>query len=275
MIAFIDLETGSHKDKSGDIIKDGNVMQIGCVVTDGNYREIGRFESKCMPHSEPSKEALEFNKLDNWQDFPLASDVARKFLDFLESFKTELVFAAHNVAFDYPQFREFFARHGMITRFNQYVLPYGHYCTLKSSRFLYKNGLIKVGRHNLSHLCMYFGIPLHNHHEAINDCLATIELAKKLSVYENKLINKEYELSTNIMNDSKYFIGNEEGVYITQHALRNPKVMQAILKNLFLRYQKGMTPWVLGKTLSKRILNSNYKSLSKTKDTTKKQESFL
>lgn len=101
------------------------------------------------------------------RDAPLFAKIAESLHEFLG----DAVFVAHSVNFDYGFIRSEFRR--LDIRFN---MP--KFCTVVGMRRYYK-GLKSYG---LGNLAREFRISLKNHHRALDDAMATVELLKLINI---------------------------------------------------------------------------------------------
>lgn len=100
-------------------------------------------------------------------DAPTFADIADKLGEFLQG----AVFVAHNAKFDYGFIRAEFARCEL-----PFDMP--QLCTVVNMRRYYPG----LKSYSLGNLCQQFDIPLTNHHRALADATATVELLKMINV---------------------------------------------------------------------------------------------
>jgi len=94
---------------------------------------------------------------------PRFSDIAARLYEFIG----DSIFVAHNVNFDYGFVRAELQRCG-------YQLQLPKFCTVVQMRRAYPG----LASYSLGKLAQHFDIPLHNHHRAAADALATVALLK-------------------------------------------------------------------------------------------------
>ena len=99
-------------------------------------------------------------------DAPTFADIADKLAEFLQG----AVFVAHNAKFDYGFIRSEFARCEL-----PFDMP--QLCTVVNMRRYYPG----LKSYSLGNLCQQFDIPLTNHHRALADATATVELLKMIN----------------------------------------------------------------------------------------------
>ena len=97
---------------------------------------------------------------------PTFADIADKLSAFLHG----AVFVAHNAKFDYSFIRAEFARCEL-----PFDMP--QLCTVVNMRRYYPG----LKSYSLGNLCQHFDIPLTNHHRALADATATVELLKLIN----------------------------------------------------------------------------------------------
>ncbi|MDX1678176.1 exonuclease domain-containing protein [Arsukibacterium sp.] len=99
-------------------------------------------------------------------DAPTFADIAAKLSEFLQG----AVFVAHNAKFDYGFIRAEFTRLDM-----PFAMP--QLCTVVNMRRYYPG----LQSYSLGKLCAEFDIKLTNHHRALDDAMATVELLKLIN----------------------------------------------------------------------------------------------
>jgi DNA polymerase-3 subunit epsilon len=99
-------------------------------------------------------------------DAPIFADIADKLAEFLRG----AVFVAHNAKFDYGFIRSEFARCDIT-----FDMP--QLCTVVNMRRYYPG----LQSYSLGKLCEEFDIKLNNHHRALADATATVELLKLIN----------------------------------------------------------------------------------------------
>lgn len=100
-------------------------------------------------------------------DAPKFADIAPQLAAFLQG----AVFVAHNAKFDYSFIRSEFARCNL-----PFDMP--QLCTVVNMRRYYPG----LASYSLGKLCAEFDIKLANHHRALDDAMATVELLKMINV---------------------------------------------------------------------------------------------
>lgn len=99
-------------------------------------------------------------------DAPTFADIAGQLTDFLQG----AVFVAHNAKFDYGFIRAEFAR-------LEQTFDMPQLCTVVNMRRYYPG----LASYSLGNLCTEFDIKLTNHHRALDDATATVELLKLIN----------------------------------------------------------------------------------------------
>ncbi len=99
-------------------------------------------------------------------DAPTFADIAPALSEFLQG----AVFVAHNAKFDYGFIRAEFTRLEM-----PFAMP--QLCTVVNMRRYYPG----LTSYSLGNLCQHFDIKLTNHHRALDDATATVELLKMIN----------------------------------------------------------------------------------------------
>lgn len=103
---------------------------------------------------------------------PTFADIATKLADFLQG----AVFVAHNAKFDYGFIRSEFARCEL-----PFDMP--QLCTVVNMRRYYPG----LASYSLGKLCEEFEIKLNNHHRALADATATVELLKLINAERDQI----------------------------------------------------------------------------------------
>jgi DNA polymerase-3 subunit epsilon len=186
-IVFYDLETSGLDRGRHEII------QIGAVAVDRNFREMGRFERKLKFNRErASPEALNLNSFDEglWQRDAIPQEAAlRNFCDFLrEHADVELISkkgkpyrvalgAGHNVrGFDQDWIRRACKSYGLFL-----PMAYRPLDTRELAEWwqwqAQPQGLADL---KLTTLCAHFGVEIEGAHDALADAVASAELASRL-----------------------------------------------------------------------------------------------
>jgi DNA polymerase-3 subunit alpha (Gram-positive type) len=152
-VVVFDLET------TGLAKEQNSIIEIGAVRIE-NGKVAASFSSLVNPYQPLSEKIVELTGI---TDAMLAnqrpiSEVLPEFLDFIGG----SVLAAHNAEFDVGFLRAEAERLGIGALTNGYV------CTVDLSRMLYPD----LGSHKLNVVARHLGIPLANHHRAIDDAAA-------------------------------------------------------------------------------------------------------
>lgn len=185
---FIDTETG------GIIPGKHSLLSIGVVIWEAGYGILDKKEFFIKSEKYVvTKEAKRINKFDEVKHNKLAKlprIVIKELLEFLRMYFNEEAYiplAGHNVQFDINFLKVFFSEHNR--SFNQYfshrvIDTYSVYKTLILS------GLIDENVNSSHEAFNYFGIQVEQRHDALSDCIATVELYEKmLSLIENLIHN--------------------------------------------------------------------------------------
>lgn len=175
---FIDTETG------GTIPEKHSLLSIGLVVWDLNKGKIDEREFY-VKHDIyiVTKEAQKINKFNEDYHNKIAEKpdiVIKSMLSFLRTYFPEDVFiplAGHNVNFDINFLKVFLKSQNR--SYNQYfshriIDTYSVYKTLILS------GLITENLNSSHDAFSYFGIKVSERHNALSDCIATVELYEKM-----------------------------------------------------------------------------------------------
>lgn len=176
--AFVDTETG------GIIPGKHSLLSIGVVIWDLEDGIIDKREFYIKNKRYiVTKEAQRINKFDRKSHNEVAEEpkiVIEKLLSFLYKYfpdDTFIPLAGHNVQFDINFLKDFFKKNNR--SYNQYfshrsIDTYSVYKTLVLSQILSDNI-------NSSHDAFsYFNIKVDNRHNALSDCIATVELYEKM-----------------------------------------------------------------------------------------------
>lgn len=233
--AVIDIETTGGKPK------DSKIIEIAIVIHDG-VNVIDTYETLINPERKIDWFVTKLTGIRNEDvaNSPKFFEVAKTVFKLLEN----RIFVAHNIGFDYPIVRGEFKSLGLSIR-----LP--HLCTIQTSRVLIP-GLESYGLKKLSES---LEIKLDNHHRAMADTKATVEILKILFAKDKnnlesfikqdvnpKLLNEKLDLNQfdDLPNKTGiYFFYNEldEIIYIgksihikkrVEQHLKNDKTEKAI-----------------------------------------------
>lgn len=158
--AIVDIET------TGDKPKNFKIIEIAIIIHDGE-QELETYHTMVNPEVRISPFISRLTGIHDAdvQKAPKFYEIARDIVELTE----ETIFVAHNVSFDYSVIRREFRRLGFDYRLD-------HLCTIQSARILIP-GLASYGLKNIT---TELGIPLNNHHRAIDDTRATALLFKDL-----------------------------------------------------------------------------------------------
>lgn len=155
----IDVETANYSRSS--ICAIGAVKVIDGIIIDKKYTLVSPepewFHWGCVKvHGITSEDVM---------DAPSFGTVWEQWQPWLEGFPL----VAHNAAFDSSCISAACDIYGLIPPEDPF------YCTLIAARKMIPRGMLPSK--SLDSLCEYFGIPLHNHHNALEDAEACAKLA--------------------------------------------------------------------------------------------------
>ena len=161
LYVVLDVETTGGKAGSDRVIEIGAVKVQGGEVLD-------TFSTLLNPqrHIPPFISRLTGISNSMVSDAPTFADIANQLSAFLQG----AVFVAHNAKFDYGFIRAEFARCEI-----PFDMP--QLCTVVNMRRYYPG----LQSYSLGKLCAGFGIKLTNHHRALADATATVELLKLIN----------------------------------------------------------------------------------------------
>lgn len=176
MNIVIDVET------TGDIPGTHEIIQIGAITFDNDLVPSERFMSYIRP-LRPSLFTVEaFNvnglSLDFLADKPVPAVVRTAFTCWLEDVANgeQLVPLGHN----FDGFDNLFLKHFLSPEKHKKIFSYRSEDTCKILRYLKRRGSIKIESSSLDAGLKLFNIKRDKPHDAISDCLATLELYSKL-----------------------------------------------------------------------------------------------
>lgn len=180
MFVFIDTETGG-------LTTDYSLLTVAAAITDRDFNVIDTtyFGLRPATHYVTHPEAMRVNKIDlaDHAATALYTDTARaQFRSFLtngasRASKRRLIPAGHNVTFDLN-----FVWQQLIPESDwKQICGYPVYDTAVIARFLAAAGLIPDTAFSLVALRKFFQIETGAAHNAENDVLATIEVAKRFT----------------------------------------------------------------------------------------------
>ena len=160
MYAIIDLET------SGGKFNQEKIIEIAIVIFDGK-KISKKFSTLVNPgvkvdYYVQKLTGIKKSQLDKEHSF---DKYAKKVLNLVEN----MVLVGHNVEYDYRVLKN---------EFKLCKIDYSSetICTIEMAKQSYKD----LKYYNLNFLCNYFDINLVNHHRALDDAQATLDLFKKL-----------------------------------------------------------------------------------------------
>ena len=198
LYAITDIET------TGGNVEGERITEIAIVLFDGK-KVVDRFHSLINPEKPIPYFITKLTGINDQMvsNSPKFFQVAKQ----IHEFTKDAIFVAHNVAFDYNFIRREFQSLGF--DYGRDVL-----CTVNLSRKL----LPSEPSYSLGKLCSSLGIDLDNHHRALSDTLATVELFKlllskknALEVIQNRM--KGIILHSELSKDSLLSIPKSTGVY--------------------------------------------------------------
>lgn len=148
-----------------------------------NGEILDKFTTLINPQQHIPREITNLTGISNEDviNMPVFKELAPKILAFINSGNISLVFAGHNVSFDYKFLFHSFEREGI--PFEMKTI-----CTCKMARRLLKGLKSK----SLLNVATHFGIKFKRQHRAYDDALAT----SKILVNFIEILNEEYELDS-------------------------------------------------------------------------------
>lgn len=152
----VDIET------TGSWSNGDRVTEIGAVKV-RNHRVVDEWHSLLNPQRSIPAKIVQLTGITNdmVRDAPLFAEVADRFMEFMG----DGIFVAHNVSFDYGFIAHEFERIGRRFRFPKL-------CTCAGMRRRYPGHK----SYGLGKLCEIYGISLDNHHRALCDARASVQL---------------------------------------------------------------------------------------------------
>jgi DNA polymerase III epsilon subunit family exonuclease len=157
----VDLETNQRERG-----RHGAIIEVGISLLEGgSIRDVMSHLVNPDQIIDPRITQLTGIRTDMVQDAPRFGALAAEIADWTK----DRIFVAHNVGFDYGHLRYHLARHGFKLRCDKL-------CTVKASRRLWPN----APGHSLGVLSQWLGIPLENHHRALDDARAAAGILQKL-----------------------------------------------------------------------------------------------
>ncbi|MBF0746862.1 PolC-type DNA polymerase III [Gemella sp. 19428wG2_WT2a] len=145
------------------------IIEIAAIKV-RNGKEVDSFESYINPQIKISELITNITSItnDDVKDAPLEEEVMRDFYNWLDDGD---ILVAHNAAFDLGMIGKSFERLGIMSELN-----YSSIDTLVLSRAINK----ETSRHGLSALSKFYKVRLVQHHRAIYDTRATVEVFFKM-----------------------------------------------------------------------------------------------
>lgn len=175
---FIDTETG------GIVPGKHSLLSMGVIIWEAGQGILDQKEYFIKSEKYVfTKEAQRINKFDEIEHNKEAESpgiIIKEFLSFLRQYFPEDIYiplAGHNVQFDINFLKTFFSENNR--SFNQYfshrvIDTYSVYKTLILA------GLIDENINSSHDAFNYFGIQVKQRHDALSDCIATVELYEKM-----------------------------------------------------------------------------------------------
>jgi DNA polymerase III subunit epsilon len=171
MYAIVDIET------TGSSYKTGRITEIAILIHDGK-EIVKRYHTLVNPHCRIPYHITQLTGITNEMilDAPAFYEIAR---DVVEITK-DLVFVAHNAAFDYSFIKAAFKDLG-------YEYQRKTLCTVKLARISFPG----LSSYSLGNICDNCGIEIDSRHRALGDAIGTAALFSKIiaanpeAVYSN------------------------------------------------------------------------------------------
>jgi DNA polymerase III epsilon subunit family exonuclease len=167
-LAFIDIEL------TGLDLTRHEIIEIGCVVTDPDFKVIEEFELKIKPErveeADPISMKINHYNKKEWED-------AYSLKEALEIFTAKVgdcIMVGHNVSFDSGFLEYAFSKTGIKNTMHYHKLDTIAIAWAK----LHKKK--EIEHFSLRDLCAQFDVKNENAHNALSDARATFELYKKL-----------------------------------------------------------------------------------------------
>lgn len=167
-LAFIDLETTGL-----DPIKH-EIIEIGCVLTDRNFKILEEFDLKIKPENIENADKTSL-KINHFNEADWASAYSLK--EALKIFSKKVqncIMIGHNVTFDSSFLERAFIQAGIKN------LMHYHKLDTISIAWAKLHQEADLDHFSLRELCLYFKIENKNAHSALSDARAAFELYKKL-----------------------------------------------------------------------------------------------
>ena len=169
--AFVDTETSSVDTSSC------GVLQIGCIVADDQFNILEEFCTKCQlgkdRDGQPLRvdpKALEVNgiKLEDLKDAPTELEALTMLNKVMSKHNVDTI-CGFNTSFDVGALKS------VAFRNRSYLYGPGMFIDLQMT--CHNQGLYK---YSLKSTCDHFGVINEKAHDALSDCRATLEIAKKV-----------------------------------------------------------------------------------------------
>jgi DNA polymerase III alpha subunit (gram-positive type) len=196
---FVDLETGGLYPTKHPI------LQVAAVITDLDFKVQSYFMSYLKPHPEleVSEQALSINRL-NWDDLqnaPAEEIVAQALQQFTGICGQKARFAGYNCQFDLEFLSHMWKRQNTLDM--PYQVPWLDIYSAAKSKLGNNAGLPNF---KLASVASHFGVRVDGAHDALQDLLMTIEIAKQLKAMPHK---EDIENGTHL-ETAKFTIKKEE-----------------------------------------------------------------
>ena len=160
MYAFIDLET------SGGKFNKERIIEIAIIIYDGK-KIVETYSTLVNPRV---KVDFYVQKLTGIKNSDLEKEnIFKHYAEKVMNLVNDKILVGHNVEYDYRVLKN--ELKSCKIRYSSETI-----CTIEIARKYYKD----LKYYNLNFLCNYFDIELVNHHRALDDAKATLNLFKKL-----------------------------------------------------------------------------------------------
>lgn len=242
MYTIVDIET------TGGRKLDNKVIEIAIIKFDGK-KIIDTFHSLINPERFIPFRITSLTGIDDSMvaNAPKFFEVAKQIVEFTQ----DCVFVAHNVYFDYQFFQKEFSDLG-------YSFKRERLCTVRLAR----KYLPGHKSYSLGKICADLGISLENHHRAMDDTKATLDLFKLILNCPN------FDFET-----SKVFISKQD---ISLPPFLDEKAIEELPEypGVYYFYDKSGTLLYIGKSINikKRVLSHFKINLKRKKDIELKNE---
>lgn len=242
MYTIVDIET------TGGRKLDNKIIEIAIIKFDGK-KIIDTFHSLINPERFIPFRITSLTGIDDSMvaGAPKFFEVAKQIVEFTQ----DCVFVAHNVYFDYQFFQKEFSDLG-------YSFKRDRLCTVRLAR----KYLPGHKSYSLGKICADLGISLENHHRAMDDTKATLDLFKLILNCPN------FDFET-----SKVFISKQD---ISLPPFLDEKAIEELPEypGVYYFYDKSETLLYIGKSINikKRVLSHFKINLKRKKDIELKNE---